>query len=400
MLAPFVVPPTVTLWPHGCRFTVNALEVVQQLVRQHGLEDETLTLVSHRASSGWHQRYRTADERVDRPFTGRRLLDLGMDDVDRIGSEPDHVVSISSLLRRPAGDRHLALMDLCLAEFAPLSRLQAGIRELCGRRGTWLLHSGRHYHVYGDFLLDETGWRDWNMRFLLQPGLVDPRYVVCSLLWGFNLLRLNAGERSFTTVPAVAVERPEPVSGEMATQARQLAERRHARQLRKSGEPMLNHLREVAELAVQIHDECLDLQGSQSERAALREELYACGYLHDALEDTNTDYEDVERAAGPSVATWVALLSQDKRLPRSEREDEYGRQIATAGLAPRVVKLADLLSNLRGLRGTEGTDWIERYLDVADRQLALISEGLDRCSSMGEARDHIVRWRHRLASAT
>ena len=91
---------------------------------------------------------------------------------------------------------------------------------------------------------------------------------------------------------------------------------------------------------------------------------------------------------------------QDKRLPRSEREDEYGRQIATAGLAPRVVKLADLLSNLRGLRGTEGTDWIERYLDVADRQLALISEGLDRCSSMGEARDHIVRWRHRLASAT
>lgn len=399
MLAPFLAPPTVTLWLHGCRCTVNALEIVQQLVRQRGLEDEKLTLVSHHAGGGWRQRYRTAEERIDHPLSGGQLLALGMGDLDRIGAGGDRVVSISSRLRGRAGDRHLALMDLCPGVYAPLSRVEADVREICGQRGIWLLRSGRHYHVYGDFLLDETGWWHWNVQFLLPSGLVDSRYIGCSLLWGANLLRLNAGRRSLTTVPAVAAEQPEAVSGETATRARQLAERLHGRQLRKSGEPMLNHLREVAELAVQIYDECLGPGGSPSEGDASPEELYACGYLHDSVEDTSTDYEDVERVAGRRVADWVAVLSHDKRLPQVERNGRYENQIAAAGLVPRVVKLADLLSNLRGLRGTEEPDWILRYLAVAERQLALISRGLDRCGSMVEARDHILRWRRRLTSA-
>lgn len=397
---------------HGYYLTLNALEVVQQLVRRRRLENETLTLVSHRAATNWRQRYRTAEERIGHllsgapghrphgvPLAGRSILRLGMSDLDRYRAGPDHVVSISSRLDGPAGPRHLALMDLCLDEYIPFGRIVAAVKRICDQREAWLLRTGRHYHVYGDFLLDQHEWLRWNVKFQMTLALADARYIGCSLLWGCNHLRLNAGERSHTTIPTIADELPDPVGGEIATRAMQLAQRRHACQLRQSGEPVLNHLHEVAMLALQIRAERLAL-GRPPADDALPEELYACGYLHDCLEDTTTDYEDVSAAAGERVARWVAVLSQDKRRPRAERHEAYRRQIATAALAPRIVKLADLLSNLRGLRGSEGERWILRYLDVVEGDLAVIGPGLERCPSFGEARELALRWRATLASST
>src|SRR5437660_12911865 len=41
--------------------------------------------------------------------------------------------------------------------------------------------------------------------------------------------------------------------------------------------------------------------------------------LHDAVEDTTTDFDDLAEEFGPEVAGWVALLSKDKRLPEPRR---------------------------------------------------------------------------------
>src|ERR1700681_1625012 len=45
--------------------------------------------------------------------------------------------------------------------------------------------------------------------------------------------------------------------------------------------------------------------------------------LHDTIEDTTTDYDDLEERYGAEIATWVAYLTKDKRLPDEERERVY-----------------------------------------------------------------------------
>jgi hypothetical protein len=75
------------------------------------------------------------------------------------------------------------------------------------------------------------------------------------------------------------------------------------------------------------------------------------------------------------------------------RHAAYNRQITRACLAARIVKLADLLSNLRGLTGQEGRHWILRYLRQVERHQRLIRRQLVGTSAYDEARDLIHRWR-------
>jgi guanosine-3',5'-bis(diphosphate) 3'-pyrophosphohydrolase len=74
--------------------------------------------------------------------------------------------------------------------------------------------------------------------------------------------------------------------------------------------------------------------------------ILAAAVLHDTVEDTTTDYDDLEKEFGPEVAGWVADLSKDKRLPDAEREKAYEAQLAKAPWQVKVCKLADTLDNL------------------------------------------------------
>jgi guanosine-3',5'-bis(diphosphate) 3'-pyrophosphohydrolase len=68
--------------------------------------------------------------------------------------------------------------------------------------------------------------------------------------------------------------------------------------------------------------------------------------LHDTVEDTRTDYDDVEKEFGPQVAQWVSALSKDKRQREPERERDYEQQLAAAPWQVKVCKLADIFDNL------------------------------------------------------
>ncbi len=68
--------------------------------------------------------------------------------------------------------------------------------------------------------------------------------------------------------------------------------------------------------------------------------------LHDTVEDTTTDYDDLQKEFGAEVAGWVADLSKDKRLPDDQREKAYETQLAKAPWQVKVCKLADTLDNL------------------------------------------------------
>ncbi|MBX7103090.1 MAG: HD domain-containing protein [Gemmataceae bacterium] len=117
-------------------------------------------------------------------------------------------------------------------------------------------------------------------------------------------------------------------------QAVSFAARAHQGQLRKDGKtPYASHPYRVCLVAREVF-------GIQDH------EVLTAAILHDTIEDTTTDYDDIAEAFGHNVARWVAALSKDKRLIDHEREEVYCRAIAAGGPEVHLLKLADIYDNL------------------------------------------------------
>lgn len=101
----------------------------------------------------------------------------------------------------------------------------------------------------------------------------------------------------------------------------------------------------------------------------------AAALLHDTIEDTTTDFDDLEERFGPRVAGLVGTLSKDARLQEGEREKAYTAALAAADPAAKVAKLADMFDNLsdsahlsaKGRARTIGR--LRGYLAVLERNL-------------------------------
>ncbi|MBI3819321.1 MAG: bifunctional (p)ppGpp synthetase/guanosine-3',5'-bis(diphosphate) 3'-pyrophosphohydrolase [Planctomycetes bacterium] len=76
------------------------------------------------------------------------------------------------------------------------------------------------------------------------------------------------------------------------------------------------------------------------------EATLAAAILHDTIEDTRTDFDEISEHFGREVADLVAALTKDTRLPEIEREERFMQQVLAAPLKARIVKLADNYDNL------------------------------------------------------
>ena len=116
------------------------------------------------------------------------------------------------------------------------------------------------------------------------------------------------------------------------------AARAHRHQIRKDGvTPYVSHAFRVAMVVRQVF-------GIDDPK------VLAAAVLHDTIEDTPTDYDDLAERFGADVAGWVAALTKDMRLPEPEREAAYLRQLVAAGWPAAVCKLADIYDNLGDAR--------------------------------------------------
>jgi (p)ppGpp synthase/HD superfamily hydrolase len=98
--------------------------------------------------------------------------------------------------------------------------------------------------------------------------------------------------------------------------------------------------------------------------------------LHDTIEDTPTDYDDLAERFGPEVAGWAAALTKDMRMEETAREEAYHRVLAAAPWQVIVCKLADVYDNLAD-SGSMPPEKRQRtlrrsaeYLDVIARNVA------------------------------
>jgi (p)ppGpp synthase/HD superfamily hydrolase len=112
------------------------------------------------------------------------------------------------------------------------------------------------------------------------------------------------------------------------------AARAHRHQLRKDGQtPYVAHVFRVCLILRHV----FGIDDADSLMTAV---------LHDTIEDTNTDYDDVEEAFGDRIAAGAAALSKDKRLQEGPREKEYMKTLSTAPPHIKLCKLADIFDNL------------------------------------------------------
>ncbi len=72
----------------------------------------------------------------------------------------------------------------------------------------------------------------------------------------------------------------------------------------------------------------------------------AAAMLHDTIEDTPTDFDDIEEHFGAETAACVAALTKNMTLREGAREEDYERRLAAGPWQARLVKLADVLDNL------------------------------------------------------
>jgi (p)ppGpp synthase/HD superfamily hydrolase len=80
--------------------------------------------------------------------------------------------------------------------------------------------------------------------------------------------------------------------------------------------------------------------------------LLSASMLHDVLEDTDTDYEEIATEFGPWVADAVVALTKNVLLPKKDREQDYLRRLLEAPENVRILKLADMFDNMTSRKGT------------------------------------------------
>jgi len=98
----------------------------------------------------------------------------------------------------------------------------------------------------------------------------------------------------------------------------------------------------------------------------------ATALLHDVIEDTTADYDDVIREFGREVADAVACLSKDKRMAESAREPAFYQRIAAGPWQAKLVKLADVYDNICDAAHAD-----MRRKAIAKAQLAIDAAGDD-----------------------
>src|SRR6188508_1474766 len=155
------------------------------------------------------------------------------------------------------------------------------------------------------------------------------------------------------------------VDKELLRRSFEYAELAHAGQTRRSGEEFIHHPLGVARICAELH---------------LDEQTIAAGLLHDVIEDTEADVEELRTEFGTDVAQLVEGVTKLTRISFQSREqaeaENYRKMIVAMAQDVRVIliKLADRLHNMRTIeylgkqkQAQKARETLEVYAPLAHR---------------------------------
>jgi HD domain len=139
------------------------------------------------------------------------------------------------------------------------------------------------------------------------------------------------------------------------------AHRNHRRK-GASQEPYINHLIEVVDLVASVESDDMD--------------VLIAALLHDVLEDTGARYDELVATFGERVARIVQENSDDMTLPKPERRRARLAGMSKKSREARLVKFADIISNLRAIAVSPPAGWSnDRRLGYLDSCRNLVDRG-------------------------
>jgi GTP diphosphokinase / guanosine-3',5'-bis(diphosphate) 3'-diphosphatase len=155
------------------------------------------------------------------------------------------------------------------------------------------------------------------------------------------------------------------VDKDLLRRAFRVSERAHAGQTRRSGEEFIHHPLGVARICAQLH---------------LDEQTIAAALLHDVVEDTGSELDEIRAEFGAEVALLVEGVTKLTRISFQSREqaeaENYRKMIVAMAQDVRVIliKLADRLHNMRTIeyqtkqkQAQKARETLEVYAPLAHR---------------------------------
>ncbi len=124
-------------------------------------------------------------------------------------------------------------------------------------------------------------------------------------------------------------------------EALKLSEQAHSNQLRKSGDPFITHPLEVAKILTSIK---------------LDSDSIVAGLLHDTLEDTNLNINEISKNFGDQIVELVEGLTKINKYSLKVNNQKFGENYkklilaTTKDLRVILIKLADRLHNMRTIK--------------------------------------------------
>ena len=160
---------------------------------------------------------------------------------------------------------------------------------------------------------------------------------------------------------------------------------KHRNQRRKdrSASPYINHPIEVAHVLASV--------GGITDITTLIAAL-----LHDTIEDTATNGDELEQKFGREVRLVVEEMTDDKRLGQAERKRLQVEHAKSASHRAKLVKLGDKICNVRDVthappdgwsmeRRREYLDWTEKVVAGCRGASAALERHYDRVLAEGRA---------------
>jgi (p)ppGpp synthase/HD superfamily hydrolase len=127
--------------------------------------------------------------------------------------------------------------------------------------------------------------------------------------------------------------------------ASKFAAAKHKSQKRKDGAtPYINHPLEVAEMLSRVAH-------------VSDPDVIAAALLHDTIEDTGTQPDEIRTIFGDRVLSLVQECTDDKSLPKAERKRLQVVNAPHKSDEAKLIKIADKISNIRSVADAPPTDW-------------------------------------------
>ena len=162
----------------------------------------------------------------------------------------------------------------------------------------------------------------------------------------------------------------------MTAKAIKFAEEKHAGQFYGT-EPYIVHCNAVAAVLIRF-----GLTG---------ETLLSAAILHDVIEDTQTNYNDIEAAFNKEVAEIVYCVTDELGRNREERKEKTYPKIRNNHNAI-LVKLADRIANVENAIASSNTVKLDLYKKEINRFMHALY--IDRVTYVDESSTEYKMWFH------